>query len=135
MKPDEMHLVRSQPGLEPEIKQWTEGSYEKIIAAVCILALVLSFASCGIARKEGSSDNPADNSLAAETGEDIPDTKDTDGDVPGLQATDGNDSEKDAGDTENPEIPQVYKDFIKQLYPDTSDDVCFLATADMNLDV
>ncbi|NLA43626.1 hypothetical protein GX865_05805 [Candidatus Saccharibacteria bacterium] len=107
---------------------------KKIIAAVCILALVLSFASCGIARKEGGSDDPADNSLAAETGEDIPDTKDTDGDVPGLQATDGNDSEKDAGDTENPEIPQVYKDFIKQLYPDTSDDVCFLATADMNLD-
>lgn len=114
---------------------------KKITSTICIVALIFLLVSCSNNKARSTARQPTDTGTVINTTENTLDSSNntnntiiTSRNLGATATSQGTASKIHTDSTSSLDVPQIYKDYIKQLDPNTEDDVCFFAIEDMNLD-
>lgn len=116
---------------------------KKVLVSICILAFIFLINACSNDKVESTLNQPTDTGTVVNIEENEPASSDNSSrnnkanigwninDALSNRETDNSLSDDEINGTE---IPQIYIDYVKQLDPDSEDDICFFADDDMDLD-
>lgn len=117
---------------------------KKFITSMFIIVLVFSLVSCSGFKEMSTACQPTDTNPVMNNKDNTLDSSDNirndnittitnenlSAAFPSMETADN----MHIDSTSNPDIPQIYKEYIQQFNPDSKDDICFFAIEDMDLD-